>query len=271
MKTRERKTAELVCSAVSSIICCRLQQMSRLFASAAGMSPAATTAAGCTAPAAATAASCATTTAAGYAAAAVRSRRTGSACACSTTASMRNRYRMCAATAGHLTTAACARRTAATAGHFTAAAAARSIATRCCRAAAAPIASTTAINEPMPAPAVAITPAGPWAHAQEDPVIEVSRPVEPIGRAGIRRIVVIAVLANRLNTNAYANHNLRLRRRRQGHTREQCCSTEKKLESAHVFDPPLRCLRFLVLREIPYRREQQSSNSSDHKDLWMVS
>jgi hypothetical protein len=30
---------------------------------------------------------------------------------------------------------------------------------------------------------------------------------------------------------------LSLCRRRQGHTREQCSSTEEKLESAHFFDP----------------------------------
>ena len=102
-----------------------------------------------------------------------------------------------------------------------------------CIAAAAAIASTTAVDEPMPTPPMTITPAGPWAHSQEDPVIEVSRPVKAIGRAGIRRIVVVAVLANWLNANAYANHNLRLCRRRQGHPCEQCCTTEEKLESAH--------------------------------------
>ena len=171
------------------------------------------------------------------AATAVRSRRTGcrmtcrrmgSACACSTSTRMRNRYRMASAT--------CASCTAAASGRTTAAAA-RCIAARCCFAAAAAIASATAVNEPMPTPAVAITPAGPGAHSQEDPVIEVSRPVKSIRRAGIRRIIVVAVFANRLNTNAYANHNLSLCRRRQGHTREQCCSTEEKLESAHFSDP----------------------------------
>ena len=194
-------------------------------ATAAGMSAA--TATGMTGTA--TAAGCTAT-------AAVRSRRTrccmtcrrtGSACACSTATGTRGRYRMSAA--------ACARCSAATAGRS--AAAARRVAASCCLAPTAAIASATAVNEPMPTPAVAITPAGPGAHSQEDPVIEVSRPVKTIGRAGIRRIVVVAVLANRLNTNAYPNHNLCLCRRRQGNTREQCCSTEEKLESAHFSDP----------------------------------
>jgi hypothetical protein len=59
--------------------------------------------------------------------------------------------------------------------------------------AAAAIVSATAVTEPMAAPAVAITPAGPWAHAQEDAVVEISRPVKAIGCAGVRRIVIIAV------------------------------------------------------------------------------
>jgi hypothetical protein len=83
----------------------------------------------------------------------------------------------------------------------------------------------------MPTPAVAITPAGPWAHAQEDPVIEISWPVIAIGRAGIRRIVIVAILASRLNPDA--DNNLRLSRRRQGHPREQCCRTDNRFESTH--------------------------------------
>jgi hypothetical protein len=126
-----------------------------------------------------------------------------------TAAAAASRYCMSTTTA-----AACI---AATAGRFTATAA---------------IAAAAAAAKPMPTPAVAIAPAGPWAHAQEDPVIEVSRPVKPIRRAGIRRIVVIAILANRLNPDA--DRNLRLCRRRQGHAGEQCCSTDNRFESTHM-------------------------------------
>ena len=75
-------------------------------------------------------------------------------------------------------------------------------------AAAAAIAPAAAIDEAMAAPAVAIAPAGPWAHAQEDAVVEVARPVKSIGRAGVGRIVVIAVGTDRLN--ADADYDLRL-------------------------------------------------------------
>src|SRR5271157_3449227 len=90
--------------------------------------------------------------------------------------------------------------------------------------AAAAIISATAVTEPMAAPAVAIAPAGPWAHAQEDAVVEVPRPVEAIRRAGVGRVVVVAVGAGRLNANV--DDDLRVSRWRKGQAREQCCSAE---------------------------------------------
>src|SRR5580658_7959952 len=74
-----------------------------------------------------------------------------------------------------------------------------------CRAAAAVITSSAFAHKAMAAPAVAVAPPGPWAHTQEDAVVEVPRPVEAIGRASVWRIVVIAVGTNRLNTNVDEN------------------------------------------------------------------
>lgn len=90
--------------------------------------------------------------------------------------------------------------------------------------AAAAIASATALTEPMAAPTVAITPAGPWAHAKEDATIEVPGPVEAIGRAGVGGIIVIAVGTDRLNTDI--DDDLRARRWRNGQAREQYCSAK---------------------------------------------
>src|ERR1017187_2245509 len=67
------------------------------------------------------------------------------------------------------------------------------------------IASSTIADEAMASPAVVITPAGPWAHAQKDAIVEVSRPVIPHGCAGIRRISVVAVRTDGLNANADGN------------------------------------------------------------------
>ena len=79
----------------------------------------------------------------------------------------------------------------------------------------AEVASAAVAGEAMISPAVAITPVGPWAHAQKDAVIEVARPIITIGRAGIGRIAVIAIGTDWLNPdansngwNTYANHNL---------------------------------------------------------------
>ena len=79
------------------------------------------------------------------------------------------------------------------------------------------IASAAAVAEAMATPAVTIAPAGPWAHAQEDAAVKVSRPVKSIGRAGIRRIVIIAVRTD--GWNADVNDELSLNNWRQGQAR----------------------------------------------------
>jgi hypothetical protein len=57
------------------------------------------------------------------------------------------------------------------------------------------------VVEAMSAPAVAIAPAAPWTHAQEDAVVEVSRSVIAHRCAGIRLVAIVAVRAVRLRTN----------------------------------------------------------------------
>ena len=99
-------------------------------------------------------------------------------------------------------------------------------------AAAAVIAPAAFADEAMAAPAVPIAPAGPWAHAQEDAVIEISRTVKAIRRAGVRLVVVVAIGTDGLN--AYADHKLRLGRWRQCQAGEQCCCSEENFESAHM-------------------------------------
>jgi len=90
--------------------------------------------------------------------------------------------------------------------------------------AAAAIAPAASFYKPMAAPAIAIAPAGPWSHAQKDAVVEVPRPVKSIRRAGVGRVVVITVLANRLN--ADADDELRVGGRRHGQAREQSCAAQ---------------------------------------------
>ena len=77
-----------------------------------------------------------------------------------------------------------------------------------CETASAVIPSASTIDEAMATPAVVIAPAGPGAHAQEDAVIEIARSIEPIGRAGIGGIVVVAIGTDRLFP--YAYNDLRL-------------------------------------------------------------
>jgi hypothetical protein len=45
----------------------------------------------------------------------------------------------------------------------------------------------------MITPAVAIAPVRPWAHAKEDPVIEIARPIKTHGCASVRRIVIVPI------------------------------------------------------------------------------
>ncbi len=76
--------------------------------------------------------------------------------------------------------------------------------------------ASAATAEAMLAPAVAVSPVCPWAHAQEDAVIEISRPIKAAWRAAIRCIVVVAVGTDGRYAYAYADCDLR-----PGH-RHQC-------------------------------------------------
>jgi hypothetical protein len=96
----------------------------------------------------------------------------------------------------------------------------------------AAVAASAFTAEAMPAPAVAIAPAAPGAHAKEDAVVEISRPVITHGRALVWCVTVVAVCTTRLN--ADVNGKLRLCCRRQGQPHEQCGATEENFESAHV-------------------------------------
>jgi hypothetical protein len=80
------------------------------------------------------------------------------------------------------------------------------------------------VHKAMAAPTVAVAPAAPWAHAQEDAVVEVSGPVVAVGRAGVRRIAVVAIGAGWLN--ADVNDKLRLSCRRNSQAGDQCCCTD---------------------------------------------
>ena len=82
------------------------------------------------------------------------------------------------------------------------------------------ITSTSAIHKAMLAPSVTVAPASPRAHAQEDAVVEISRPIEAARCAGIRRIVVVAPGTYWLNSNV--NTDLSLRRRCYGPQRPEC-------------------------------------------------
>ncbi|MGA2634676.1 MAG: hypothetical protein ABSF16_10605 [Terracidiphilus sp.] len=98
--------------------------------------------------------------------------------------------------------------------------------------AASVITAAAAIHKAMPAPAVAIAPAGPGTHTQEDPVEEESRPVKAHWCAGIGWIFVVAVWADRWN--ADFDVNLCLCRWHKDQARKQCCCTEENFESAHM-------------------------------------
>jgi hypothetical protein len=96
-------------------------------------------------------------------------------------------------------------------------------------AAATVVASAASIPEAMAAPAVAITPTGPGAYAQEYPVVEEPRAVKAVGRALIGWIFIEAVRANRRRTaDVNADYHLRVSRwsHSQNQAHEQCRGTE---------------------------------------------
>jgi hypothetical protein len=99
-------------------------------------------------------------------------------------------------------------------------------------AAASVIAAAATIMEAMLAPAVTVTPAGPGTHAEEDPVEEVSIVVKAHGRAGVGWCFVVAVRADRRNTDFDVNLCLCCRHKDQAC--KQCCCTEENFESAHM-------------------------------------
>jgi hypothetical protein len=98
-------------------------------------------------------------------------------------------------------------------------------------------ASSSAI-EAMFTPAVAVAPVRPGAHAQEDAVIEIARPIEAARRAAVRCIVVIAIGTDRLN--AYADRNLCAGGWRQDQGDEQSCRTGQKQTSHGELMSPAR-------------------------------
>ena len=90
--------------------------------------------------------------------------------------------------------------------------------------AASVVAASAIVMETTLAPAVGVSPAGPGAHAQEDAVVEVRRPIKALGRAAVRWGFIIAPLAD--GWFADFDGNLRANRWRQGQARKQCCHTE---------------------------------------------
>ena len=79
------------------------------------------------------------------------------------------------------------------------------------------VTSAAFTGESVRAPAVAVAPAAPRAHAQEDSVVEVPGPIIAHGGALVGCIAVVAVLTNWLNSDA--NHDLRSDRWRHGQAR----------------------------------------------------
>jgi hypothetical protein len=100
---------------------------------------------------------------------------------------------------------------------------------------AADVMSSTSADETMAAPTVAIAPVGPGAYAQKDAVIEVARPIETVGRAGIGWVFVIAVGTDRRRT-ADTDHDLRSAFRHTSQGRSHCYCTKDYFQSAHL-DP----------------------------------
>src|ERR1019366_2737568 len=97
--------------------------------------------------------------------------------------------------------------------------------------AAAAITAAAITLKAMTAPAVSIAPAGPWAHAEEDAVIEIARTVKAHRGTGVGLIVVISVGAGWLDPDI--DNDLCLQHRCQCQTREQGRRTEKSFDSMH--------------------------------------
>lgn len=103
------------------------------------------------------------------------------------------------------------------------------------------VAASACSDEAMMTPAMGVAPASPWAHAQENAVVEVSWAVEANRRAGVRRVVVVAVGTD--GWNADVNDDLPLsdrRDRRHSQAREQRRSAEQSFNSTHISGPSFR-------------------------------
>jgi hypothetical protein len=102
----------------------------------------------------------------------------------------------------------------------------------------------------MTAPAVVIAPVTPGAHAQENPVVEIARPVKTHGCALIWCIVVIAVGTDGRFC-ADTDHNLCAGRWHQGQGRQQTYSAQKQTTHYDLVSPTSHILHlphFLTLR-----------------------
>jgi len=91
-------------------------------------------------------------------------------------------------------------------------------------AAASVIAAAALTMEAMVAPTMAVTPAGPWAYAEKDAVVEIPRSVKAIGRASVRRSFIIAPLTD--GWDADFDGNLRFRCRHNGQSSKHYCRSE---------------------------------------------
>src|SRR5580658_718011 len=123
------------------------------------------------------------------------------------------------------------------------------------RVAASVVPASAAAAEAMLTPAVAVSPVCPRAHAQEDAVIEISRPIKAARRAAIRCIVVVAVGTDWRYADAYADCDLRTGHWRQGQ-QQGCCTRQKQTAHCqpagpwtHAFELP----HFVVLLNIRLR------------------
>jgi hypothetical protein len=84
-------------------------------------------------------------------------------------------------------------------------------------------------------PSVAIAPAAPGSHSEEDAVVEVAGAVVTHGRAGVRRVAVIPIGTSGLNPNT--DRDLSFGCRCQDQACKQCRRAEECFESAHNRSP----------------------------------
>jgi hypothetical protein len=106
------------------------------------------------------------------------------------------------------------------------------------------ISSASATAEAMIAPTMAIAPACPRPDAEENSVIEITRPVETHRCASIRRIVVVAVFADR---RIDADDDLCAPAGHDGHRRQQnCCTGQQPTTNCVLAKHPLDLPHFVT-------------------------